>query len=38
MHSTAHLNHLTHAFVSENIPFVHRGNTSIIEMHILSRK
>ena len=34
MYSAANLNHLTHTFVPEDIPFVHGGNTPIVEMHI----
>src|SRR6266700_718980 len=33
-HGAANLNHLTHAFVSEDVPFVHGGNIPIVEMHI----
>jgi hypothetical protein len=34
MHGIANLNYLTHAFVPQNIPFAHGGNTAIIEMDI----
>jgi hypothetical protein len=34
MHGTANLNYLSHAFVSQDIPCVHGGNTPIVEMDI----